>query len=107
MDIFLGNKKDIHLLENCTANELKKLYKVSLFPSIYLTIVCLGPIGSFLFQIYDGKKISGFDILLIISTVMLLIGNWLSFYWAKSKAKKQLNFVMQNIESSELKEINQ
>lgn len=98
MDIFLANKKDSYLFDECTANELKKLYKVSLFPSAYLTIVCLGPIGSFLFQIYDGKIISGFDILLIISTIMLLIGNWASFYWAKRKAKKQLDFVMQNIE---------
>ena len=104
MDIFVGDKKSPYLLDKYSIKELKYLYRVPLFPSIYLTIICMGPIGSLLFKIYDGKVISRLDKALVIFSIALLIGNWISFYYDRKKWKKRLDFVIQDIEQLETKE---
>lgn len=81
-------------MKNIAENELEKMFKKSLFPSVYMTLICIAPIIEILIKLYDKEIIMISDYFLLFMALSILVLNWAVFYFEKKNLKKKYNLLI-------------
>lgn len=88
-------------MKNIAENELEKIFKKSLFPSVFITLICLAPILGISIKFHDEEMIAITDYFLLILALSIIVLNWAVFYFDKKNLEKKYNLLISGEELTE------